>query len=251
MFTYAAAGTYSVKLKVTNSAGTNTTTRANYITAADPQAVPVAGFSANVTSGIAPVTVQFTDASTGTPPLTYAWDFDNNGITDSTSQNPVFTYAAAGTYSVKLKVTNSAGTNTTTRANYITAADPPAVPVAGFSANVTSGIAPVTVQFTDASTGTPPLTYAWDFDNNGVTDSTSQNPVFTYAAAGTYSVKLKVTNSAGTNTTTRANYITAADPPAVPVAGFSANVTSGIAPVTVTVYRYINRYSTADLCLGL
>ncbi len=55
---------------------------------------PVAGFSANVTSGIAPVTVQFTDTSTGTPPLTYAWDFDNNGVTDSTSQNPVFTYAA-------------------------------------------------------------------------------------------------------------------------------------------------------------
>ncbi len=155
----------------------------------------------------------------------------------------MFTYAAAGTYSVKLKVTNSAGTNTTTRANYITAADPPAVPVAGFSANVTSGIAPVTVQFTDASTGTPPLTYAWDFDNNGITDSTSQNPVFTYAAAGTYSVKLKVTNSAGTNTTTRANYITAADPPAVPVAGFSADKTSGICSADCTVHGHFIKFT--------
>ncbi len=81
---------------------------------------PVAGFSANVTSGSAPLSVQFTDTSTGTAPLTYAWDFDNNGVTDSTVKNPVFTYPAAGTYTVKLKVTNSAGSNTLIKTNYIT-----------------------------------------------------------------------------------------------------------------------------------
>ncbi len=90
---------------------------------------PVAGFSANATSGSVPLAVQFTDTSTGTTPLTYAWDFDNNGITDSTVKNPVFTYLTAGTYTVKLKVTNSAGTNTSTRSNYITISDPPVAPV--------------------------------------------------------------------------------------------------------------------------
>ncbi len=233
VFTYSTAGTYTVKLKITNNAGTNTLTKTNYITVTAAPVGPVAGFSANVTSGSAPLAVQFTDISTGTPPLTYAWDFDNNGVTDSSLKNPVFTYSTAGTYTVKLNVTNGAGTNTSTRSNYITVTTGPVGPVAGFSANVTSGSAPLAVQFTDTSTGTPPLTYAWDFDNNGSTDSTVKNPVFTYSTAGTYTVKLKVTNSAGTNTSTRSNYITVTTAPVGPVAGFSANVTSGSAPLAV------------------
>ncbi len=135
---------------------------------------PVASFTSNVTTGVMPLKVQFTDTSTGTAPLTYAWDFDNNGVTDSTVKNPVFTYPAAGSYTVKLNVTNSAGSNTSTRINYIVVSDPQTAPVAGFLANITSGSAPLSVQFTDTSTGSAPLTYAWDFDNNGVTDSTSR-----------------------------------------------------------------------------
>ena len=65
--------------------------------------------------------MKFTDASTGTSPLTYAWDFDNNGVTDSTLQNPTYTYSAAGTYSAKLTVTNSIGTNTLTKTITVTA----------------------------------------------------------------------------------------------------------------------------------
>ncbi len=95
-----------------------------------------------------------------------------------------------------------------TKTNYIIVTDGPEAPVASFSSNVTTGSSPLAVQFNDTSTGTAPLSYAWDFDNNGVTDSTSKNPVFTYSAAGTYSVKLTVTNSAGTNTMTKTNYIT-------------------------------------------
>ncbi len=251
VFTYATAGTYSVTLKVTNSAGTNTMTRSNYITVTAAPVGPVAGFSANVTSGIAPAAIQFTDASTGTAPLTYAWDFDNNGVTDSTVKNPVFTYATAGTYTVKLKVTNSAGTNTTTRSNYITVTAAPVSPVAGFSANVTSGIVPAAIQFTDASTGTAPLTYAWDFDNNGVTDSTVKNPVFTYATAGTYTVKLKVTNSAGTEYDDQVklyycNCCTGRSGRRFLRERNIRNCSSGD-----PVHRYIDRDCAADLCLGL
>ena len=52
----------------------------------------------------------FTDHSTGTGPLTYAWDFNNDGITDNTTQSPSYTYSTAGVYSVNLTVANSVGT---------------------------------------------------------------------------------------------------------------------------------------------
>lgn len=50
----------------------------------------------------------FTDKSTGEG-LTYEWDFDGDGITDSTEQNPTYAFDTADTYSVKLIVTDSAG----------------------------------------------------------------------------------------------------------------------------------------------
>ncbi|WP_204245337.1 DUF3344 domain-containing protein [Methanosarcina horonobensis] len=80
---------------------------------------PVADFLASVTSGTAPLEVQFTDASTGTV-SSYAWDFDNDGTVDSTQQNPLYTYGAAGTYSVNLTVTNADGSDFEVKTNYIT-----------------------------------------------------------------------------------------------------------------------------------
>ncbi len=72
---------------------------------------PFAAFEAVPLSGTAPLTVMFTDKSTGTGPLTYAWDFNNDGITDNTTQNPSYTYGTAGVYTVNLTVTNSVGSN--------------------------------------------------------------------------------------------------------------------------------------------
>jgi len=67
-----------------------------------------AAFTAETTTGADPLTVRFTDASTGSP-VAWAWDFENDGTPDSTEQNPAFTYPAAGTYTVKLTVTDAAG----------------------------------------------------------------------------------------------------------------------------------------------
>ncbi len=80
-------------------------------------AVPVANFTANVTSGTAPLAVQFTDTSTGSP-TTWAWDFGDT--TTSTEQHPVHTYTAAGTYSVNLTVTNAGGSDSLVKADSIT-----------------------------------------------------------------------------------------------------------------------------------
>jgi len=80
---------------------------------------PTAAFSASPTTGTAPLTVQFADTSTGGP-TSWQWDFQNDGSTDSTQQNPTFVYTNPGTYSVKLIVGNSSGSDTLTKTGYIT-----------------------------------------------------------------------------------------------------------------------------------
>jgi len=79
---------------------------------------PIAGFTSNVTSGLRPLTVQFTDQSTDA--TGWSWDFNNDGTTDSTAQNPSWTYDTAGTYNVKLAVTGPGGSDEEIKTNYIT-----------------------------------------------------------------------------------------------------------------------------------
>ena len=73
----------------------------------------------------------------------------------------------------------------------------PSLPTASFSASVTSGSHPLTVTFTDSSSGYI-IGYAWDFLGNGTIESTLASPAaFTYYSAGTYIARLTVINSAG------------------------------------------------------
>ena len=83
---------------------------------------PVANFTANITSGTVPLTVQFTDISTNV--TSWAWDFNNDGTVDSTEQNPVYTYTAAGNYTVNLTVSNADGNNSEVKTDYIVVSEP-------------------------------------------------------------------------------------------------------------------------------
>ena len=161
-------------------------------------------------SGIAPLAVMFTDQSKNTPTL-WKWEYKtvNGNWTEfgSGAQNASNVFAA-GTYDIRLTASNPGGSNNVTKTEYIKVNEIPVAPEAGFIANKQSGNAPLTVRFTDQSTGTEPITYAWDFDNNGLTDSADQSPVFTYSSIGTYTVKLTVTNGAGIDSTLKTNYIT-------------------------------------------
>jgi len=82
----------------------------------------------------------------------------------------------------------------------------PVSPIAVFTASPLAGTYPLSVQFTDHSTGVPPLTYLWGF-GDGSNLSTEQNPVHVYPAVGKFSVILTVTSSAGNDTLTRQDYI--------------------------------------------
>ena len=78
--------------------------------------LPVAAFSASPTSGKAPLTIAFTDKSTGKPTL-WTWSFGDK--TYSAAKNPVHKYTAAGNYTVSFTVKNAAGSNTKIMSGYI------------------------------------------------------------------------------------------------------------------------------------
>ncbi len=86
---------------------------------------------------------------------------------------------------------------------------PPAPPVASFDIDIPTGNAPLTVGFTDTSTGTV-STWLWDFGDGTI--SSGQNASHTFMTPGQYSVSLTVTNAGGSDTTVCTNCITVTDP---------------------------------------
>lgn len=80
--------------------------------------LPEADFSSNVTAGISPLTVQFTDLSSNA--FSWKWDMNGDGKTDSTARNPIYTYCSYGSYTVSLTSSNSEGSDTRTKTGYIT-----------------------------------------------------------------------------------------------------------------------------------
>ncbi|WP_235270029.1 PKD domain-containing protein [Methanosarcina mazei] len=191
---------------------------------------PTADFSASHTTGEAPLKVSFTDESTGSP-TEWKWNFgDGSPIIDGTTsayQNPTHTYEKAGVYEVKETAINSVGRDTETKTGYITVTSPEdtgtsvdtgtasepteTAPVADFSASQTSGEVPLTISFSDESTGSP-TEWKWNFgDGSPIIDGTTsayQNPTHTYEKAGVYEVKETAINSVGRDTEIKTGYIT-------------------------------------------
>jgi PKD repeat protein len=117
----------------------------------------------------------------------------------STAQNPTHTYAKPGTYPVALAVCNAGGCDRTARDITVSTV------IADFTGTPRSGIAPLTVQFTDTSTGTL-TSRVWDFGDG--TTSTEQNPTHTYTGPQTYRVNLTVSDGISQNTVSRKDYVT-------------------------------------------
>lgn len=152
-----------------------------------------ADFTVEPLGGIAPLTVTCTDNSTGNP-TRYNYDF-GDGVNVS-GPNPSHTYRYPGTYTIKLTImkydatTNSIVTGSTTKTNVIKVSKVPfVIPVAKFTASPTNGTVPLTVKFSDQSTGNPTF-YTYDF-GDGV-NMTGANPVHTYKSPGDYNVTLTV-----------------------------------------------------------
>jgi PKD repeat protein len=86
-----------------------------------PTPVPTvsANFTADITSGTAPMTVSFTDLSDGYPDK-FIWNFgDSSSDYSSVVQNPQHTYKIPGVYSVSMNASNSQYSDSLTKENYI------------------------------------------------------------------------------------------------------------------------------------
>lgn len=168
-------------------------------------APPLANFTASPTSGVVPLTVQFTDITTGNPNQ-WNWDFGDNDTTNAWVQNPKHTYHEAGIFNVNLTVTNSTmgRSNSTTKMRFINAI---LCPIPIINVNSTSGNIPLTIAFNGSTFRSSVDSWLWNF-GDGYT-STLQNPIHTYSAMGNYTIRLTANNSGGMGIVVMPNWIRA------------------------------------------
>jgi PKD repeat protein len=173
-------------------------------------ASPAADFKTEETTIPPGCPINFTDLSSGVPTSWY-WEFEGANPSTSNERNPsAITYESAGTYQVKLVVTNEAGTDSVTFADYITV-DDTILPLVDFVADQTSICTNGIVHFTDLSQYCPNA-WLWEFSPTSVdfkegTNEFSQNPIVEFRQSGPYMVSLTVTNNNGQSTLVRSDFI--------------------------------------------
>ena len=165
--------------------------------------VTINDFTSNATKGTVPFSTRLIGDVTGE--INYArWDYycpATNHWSHSSGINSPHTFGAAGGYgvfNVTLIVSGPGGTDSLKKIDYVVGnKNTTGLPVANFSASVTSGDAPLKVEFTDRSKNASSI--LWYF---GLTDSLKdKNPTFTFNTPGTYRVVQEVKNSRGWDAT--------------------------------------------------
>jgi hypothetical protein len=139
-----------------------------------------------------PYTLECADASTSEPGqqiVSWSWEFGDGG--SSTLQNPLYSYARAGKYDIRLTVTTFCGrqySSTTVNSTSVYCT----VPEPAFTTNVTEGFAPLVIQVTDASLNTRENMTTWTYWVDNTPVSQERNPVFTLTTPGTYTISQTV-----------------------------------------------------------
>jgi PKD repeat protein len=176
---YTTQGSYLVTLTAFNECGEST-----FSLTVPTGALPLAAFTASSVSGCSPMVVQFENQSSGGNNLSYQWEFPGGQPDTSNEPNPTIAYANAGSYPVKLTVSNALGSHSTEQVNYVQVYQ---TPVADFIYQIDG----YTATFTNTTNGGTQFT--WDFGDG----STSQalNPAYTYAGPGIYDVMLTASSS--------------------------------------------------------
>ncbi|UZN04309.1 PKD domain-containing protein [Cellulomonas sp. S1-8] len=182
---FTAAGTYTVTLTVTDDDG-RTGTTAQDVTVA--LAAPEASFA--LTSALR--TVQVDGSASGDPDGTVvAWDWTFGDGATASGPTASHTFTTAGTHTVSLTVTDDSGLTATMDRTVEIAL---AAPSGAFSA-VASQLALAVDGSASADTDGTVVTWDWDFGDGGTATGTTAS--HTYTAAGTYTVRLEVTDDTG------------------------------------------------------
>ncbi|WP_374009470.1 PKD domain-containing protein [Leifsonia sp. LS-T14] len=226
---YTSGGTYTVTLTVTDNQGATGTSTASVTVAPAPPAnvPPTASFTSTVTNLSVALDASASADSDGTI-ASYAWDFGDGQTGTGKTVNHTY---AAGTYTVTLTVTDNKGATGTSTASVTATTPPNAPPTASFTSSVNGLTASFNGTGSSDSDGTI-ASYAWDFgDGQTGTGATTSHP---YANAGTYTVKLTVTDNLGAANTSTGS-VTVSTPVAQPFAldAFGRTVTGGFGTADV------------------
>ena len=149
---------------------------------------PTASFDVTCTDLDCAFTNTSFDPDTGDA-LSFGWDFGDGA--NSSEIDPVHSYTTAGTYAVTLTVDDGTAQSSITQEVSVSEPQVNQPPTAGFS----SSCSDLQCDFTDESVDPDPgtvLSYSWDF-GDGAT-STQANPSHTFAAAGSYTVELTISD---------------------------------------------------------
>ena len=180
-------GEYRIILTVENSEGTDRTVAD--ITVEARVVEPVSSFTESDTSVLVGESIRFSDTSINNPDQ-LVWNFDDG--TTSNAANPTHSWDRAGTYRVTLRAINDAGADRS--GVTITVIEPIDPPDASFTVDSNVVATGSDVRFTDTSTNNPEE-WLWDFENSGT--ATNPDPFRRWPTAGTYTVRLTVTNEGG------------------------------------------------------
>lgn len=190
---------------------------------------PIAKFTMTPTSGIAPELVSFSGLLSSDPdsdPLSYSWDFADGFL--ATGSMVTHSFAVAGTFDVKLKVSDGRGGAHTVSQSIVIKTNQ--APKANFTYLLDQN------QFSgDATTSIDPdgviTNYSWSFSDGTIAQGSAVSHSF--GGPGSYSVTLTVTDSKGAKAEKSASVvIKKTNQP--PVAALLASTNSGNLPLTVT-----------------
>lgn len=220
--TYLLPGNFTLNRTVSNATAGNAASISltDYISVTAPAVA--ANFTAEPTAGTAPLAVNFTDLSTGSP-VSWNWSFGDGKF--SAVQNPSYTYLTPVNFTVNLTVDDGFGVNDTlSMQEYVTVTVP--FVISNFTANATAGQAPFAVAFSDLSEGFP-TRWNWSFGDGSFAEE--QHPIHSYVLAGNYTVSLVASNAFSSDNRTVAEYVKVE--PAVPA--FSTEIIFNSMPTTM------------------
>lgn len=195
---YKEPGEYKVILTVRDNAGNEVTRSRDLIVGSTPTPTPTptpeplqVNFNSDIKEGFEPLTVKFTDLSTGNP-TKWLWDFGDGS--KATQKDPVHKYLFKGKYSVSLTCENDAGDKTTElKPDFIT------VSRIDFAANRTTGNLPFIVELSDLSS-IEVKKRVWDYGDGNIEEYLSpgnKTVMHEYKKTGTYPVSLNITDLSG------------------------------------------------------
>jgi outer membrane protein assembly factor BamB len=216
-FNATSAGSYTVYLKVTDSASAVATSNTVPVTVNGPLSIRVTPSSVTMDMGQSQSFIS--TVSGGTSPFNFQWYLDGTAVPSATSSTWTFTPSSSGSHNVYVNVTDNAGS--IAKSNITTVTVNPAISANISPTSVTLNVGQSQLFTSSVSGGASPYSYQWYLNNASVSGATSSSWTFTPLSGGSYTIYVKVSDGVGGQATSNTA---------------TATVAGGGGPYTLTMY---------------